>query len=230
MAQNHLDACPSIASGLSKDCSCEKEVAHYVKLAKISFGLFIFELFGGLFSGSMALVADAFHVLADWIENIINVVVSRLAKKSDREKHIRKIGGVISGWLLLFMGVWITHEGWERFLSPHKVEWYMTLVASAGLCVNVYQKWLHEQALAEHRNTQHFWQSWHLWQDIIASVMVIVGGLFMLSSSNLYWIDGILSMGIGVLIVVIVGAKLFGFELHSHDHKHKHRDECDNKH
>ncbi len=230
MAQNHLDACPSVVSGLSEDCSCDKEVEHYIKLAKISFGLFIFEFFGGLFSGSMALMADAFHVLADGTENIINVVVSKLSKKSDGEKRIRKVGGVISGWLLLLMGIWIVYEGWERFISPHKVGWYMTLVAFAGLCVNVFQKWLHDKALTEHRNTQHFWQSWHLWQDIAASVMVVVGGLFMLSSSNLYWIDGILSMAIGLLIVVIVGAKLLGFELHSHDHEHKHGDKCDHRH
>ena len=222
MAQHHLDTCPSLHSGIGSDCTCAKEVSHYLRLAKISFGLFVFEIVGGFFSGSMALISDAVHVLADGTENMINVIVSRLSRKSENENTIRKIGGLISGWLLLLMGLWIIWEGWERYQNPHPVEWYMTLVAIIGLCVNVRQKWIHSKALPEHRNTQHFWQSWHLWQDIAASVAVIIGGLFMLSSNDLYWIDGVLSIAIGLLIVIIVGARLLGVSLHTHDHTHHH--------
>ena len=205
-----------------EDCTCAQEVRHYIQLAKISFGLFLFEIIGGIFSGSMALISDAVHVLTDGIENIINIVVSHLSRKSINENMIREAGGIISGLLLLSMGIWIIWEGWERYNNPQHVEWYMTIIAMVGLCVNIFQKWLHGKALPEHRNTQHFWQSWHLWQDIASSIAVIIGGLFMLSSNDLYWIDGILSIAIGLLIVVIVSARLLGISLHSHDHTHKH--------
>jgi cobalt-zinc-cadmium efflux system protein len=191
----------------------------------------VFEFVGGLFSGSMALISDAFHVLADGAENMINVVVSRLSRKNWDEEGSRKLGGMISGWLLLFMGVLIVYEGWERFHEPHEVEWYMTIIATAGLGVNLRQKWLHNQALSEHRNSQHFWQDRHLWSDILASIAVILGGLIMIVSDDLYWIDGALSIAIGMWIVILTAAKLLGVKLHSHNHEHKHgEDECKHRH
>lgn len=230
----HLNKCPSITTGLTEDCSCGKEVAHYLNLAKWSFGLFLFEVAAGLFSNSMALVSDAFHVLADGTENMINVFVSHLSREGWNEETVRKVGGVASGLLLLFMGFLIIHEGWERYHEPHEVKWFMTFLAAVGLGVNLRQKWLHNQALPEHRNNQHFWQSWHLWSDIFASVAVIVGGIIMLISNDLYWIDGALSVAIGVWIVILVTAKLCGFEIHSHDHDHQHEHhnghKCDHKH
>lgn len=228
MAQNHLDACPSVASGLSQDCSCKEESTHYLRLAKISFGLFIFEVLGGLFSGSMALLSDALHVLLDGTENIISAIVSRLALKGSDEKKMRSIGGKISAVLLLFAASGIVYEGYKRILAPHKVEWYMVIIAVTGLGVNLWQINLHWGTPEEHRNQTHFWQNWHLLSDISASVAVVVGGVIMLVADKWYWIDGVLSFGIGILIMTFVGTKLLGFELHSHDHRNHAG--CDHKH
>lgn len=229
MAQNHLDACPSLVSGLLQDCSCIEEEKNYLILAKLSFGLFGFELLGGLGSGSMALVSDALHVIVDGTESIVNVVVSRLSRQSDNEAELRKLGGKISALLLLFASAWIITEGLERFHHPHKVEWYMTIVAIIGLMVNLVQQHIHWKAPKEHRNEQHFWQNWHLWGDISSSVAVVIGGAIMLFSSNLYWVDGALSVVIGLWLALLTGAKLIGVEFHSHEH-HEHGAGCDHKH
>lgn len=230
--QFHLDKCPSNTTGLSENCSCEAEVAHYLNLAKWSFGLFVFEIVGGLLAGSIALMSDGFHVLADGTENIINVVVSRLSRKNGNEEHIRRVGAIISGWLLLFMGGWIVYEGWERLVAPHEVERFMVIIAVVGLAVNLRQKWLHDKALPEHRNRQHFWQNRHLWSDIGASIAVIIGGVLMLTSAKLYWIDGALSIAIGLLIMTITAVRLLGFEVHSHEQEYDHaqHNKCDHKH
>ncbi|HBH71737.1 MAG TPA: hypothetical protein DDX26_02650 [Candidatus Yonathbacteria bacterium] len=217
---NHLEACPSVRSGVSKDCSCDKEVKHYLKLAKLSFSLFIFELLGGIFSGSMALVSDALHVLLDGMENIVSAIVSRLSLKGYDEKIVRDFGGKISALLLLFASSGIVYEGFERILTPHEVEWYMVLVAIIGLAVNLWQKSLHNEALEEHRNQTHFWQNRHLISDISASAAVVIGGLVMFFAEGLYWIDGVLSVGIGVMIVFFTIAKLLGFDIHKHDYEH----------
>lgn len=236
MTQNHLNACPSLASGEPEDCSCNKEQQHYLRLAKISFGLFAFEFFGGLFSGSMALMSDALHVLMDGTENIISVIVSRLARKGVDEKKIRGIGAKVSAFLLFFIAGSIVYEGYERIITPHKVEWYMVIIATVGLGVNLWQRKLHQGALHEHRNVTHFWQDIHLLSDISTSVAVIVGGLIMLITGKWYWIDGVLSVGIGILIMTFTGARFMGGELHSHDHgahdhtEHKHGAKCSHRH
>lgn len=220
--QFHLNKCPSNTTGLTKDCSCETEVEHYLNLAKWSFGLFVFEFLGGLFSFSLALISDACHVLADGAENMINVAVSRLSRKNGNEEYVRKVGGIISGWLLFFMGTLIVHEGWERMLAPHEVKEYMVIFAIIGLGVNLRQKWLHNQSLPEHRNRQYFWQNLHLWSDVAASVAVIFGGLIMLISKGWYWLDGALSIAIGGWIITITAMRLFGKNVHRCDEDHRH--------
>ncbi len=228
MAQNHLNACPWHTTGLLKDCSCDKEVGHYLKLAKWSFGLFSFEMFVGWRSGSVALMSDAVHVLMDGAENIVSAIISMLARKHTNEKQLREIGGRISALLLLIVAGLIIHEGYERFLIPSKVEWYMTIAAIIGLGVNLRMRKLHQEVSKEHKNYTHFWQDWHLISDTVASVAVIVGGIIMLVDNELYWIDGVLSIGIGTLIIVLVIGKLLGFDFHSHNnetgrgHHHHH--------
>lgn len=225
-SQFHIAKCPSNVTGLSEDCSCEKEISHYLTLAKWSFGLFVFEFVGGLFSGSMALISDSLHVLLDGTENIVSAVVSKLAQKNKGEETLRKVGGRISATLLLFAGSGIIYEGWERIITPHRIEWYMTIIATIGLCVNLWQMSLHHNALAEHRNQTHFWQNWHLMSDISASVAVVIGGTIMLIANKWYWIDGVLSVGIGLLIVVMTGGRILGVDFH----KHTHDVECNHKH
>jgi len=222
VAHNHLDACPSLESGRFEDCSCLAEEIRYITLAKWSLGIFSLESLGGYFSGSIALMSDSLHVLVDGTENIVNAIVSRLSRQSDREMRLRKRGGVISALLLLIAGGWIVVEGINRISSPHKVEWYMTLVAVLGLGGNLVQRWIHQKAPKEHRNIQHFFQDLHIWGDILSSLAVILGGTVMLATENLYWVDGALSIIIGIWIIIITTMRLFGKKHQCGDHPHHH--------
>lgn len=218
MAQNHLDACPSLASGLSQDCSCVGEEKRYIDLALLSLFLFAFEFVGGIATGSKALESDALHVLVDGTESGLNAIVSRFSRKGEHEAILRKTGGVVSALLLLLAGVWIILEGFERFHSPHKVEWYMVIIATIGLGVNLLQRFILWKAPKEHHNIQHFWQNWHLWGDISSSVAVIIGGVIMWATDSFYWIDGALSVVIGIWIAMITGGRLIGVDFHRHTH------------
>lgn len=195
-----------------------------------SFGLFVVEFLGGYFSGSMALMSDALHVLLDGTENIVSAIVSFLARKNKDEEKMRRIGGAVSASLLLVAAGVIIHEGYERILEPKEVEQWMILVAIGGFAVNLRQMWLHNQAEDEHRNQTHWWQNMHLMSDAAASLVVIVGGAIMIVARGLYWIDGVLSVGIGGVIVMITIAKLFGIEIHHHSHSHSEGSKCNHKH
>lgn len=232
----HLEKCPSKNTGVEKDCSCNHEQQHYLKLAVISFSLFLGEFFGGLFSGSIALMSDSFHVLMDGTENMISMIVSRKARKGADEKRIRSIGAKISAGLLFLIAGGIVYEGYQRLLSPQKVESYMVIIALIGLGVNLLQRKIHQGALHEHHNVTHFWQDIHLLSDIATSVVVVIGGVIMLTTGGYYWIDGLLSVGIGILIMVFTGARFAGVELHSHEghdhahHSHHHGPGCSHNH
>ncbi len=227
MEGNHLNACPALRTGTERDCSCSSEESRYLTLAKWSLCLFVSEFLGGWFSGSLALMSDALHVLVDGAENFVSAIVSRFARQGD-EDRVRKIGGTISAMLLLFASLWIIHEGMERISNPHKVEWYMIVIAFIGLLVNLLLWKIHHDAPDEHRNITHLWQDWHLLSDISASVAVIIGGVIMLIADGQYWIDGIISVGIGTWIALFTITRLLGFGLHHHHksnggcHDHQH--------
>lgn len=219
--QAHLDKCPYRESGNPKDCSCEDEVAHYTTLAKYSLGLFLFEIIGGIFSGSLALISDALHVLFDSIENIISIAVSRMSRVSANEKMVREVAGKISAILLMIGGFIVAIEGYDRINNPHEINgWIMLFFTTVGLGVNVRQLYLHRNARDEHRNITHFWQDKHLISDTATSVAVLIGGIIILISEDWAWLDGALSLAIGILIILFTIAKFCGLNIHTHDHKH----------
>ena len=224
MEENHLSACPALVNENGEGCSCITEENRYLTLAKGSFGLFLIEFAGGWFSGSLALMSDALHVLVDGAENLVSAIVSRFARQGEEER-VRKIGGMISAILLLSASIWIMYEGVERMTTPHKIKWYMTFVAIAGIVVNLKQREIHNQAPDEHLNVTHLWQDWHLLSDISTSAVVIAGGFIMLITDGLYWIDGFLSFGIGVWIAFFTLAKMLHFDLHGH-HSHNRKSDC----
>lgn len=217
MEKNHLSACPALWNGVEKDCSCTEEENRYLTLAKGSFGLFAFEFVAGWFSGSLALRSDAVHVIVDGTENFVSVIVSRSARKGD-EARVRKTGAMISALLLLFASAWIMYEGVERLTTPHEVSGYMVNFAIIGLIANIWLRKIHLEAPSEHRNITHAWQDWHLLSDISTSVAVIIGGFIMLLADGLYWIDGLLSFGIGAWIAFFTLARMLHFDLHAHPH------------
>lgn len=218
MAHSHLDNCPSLASENPEDCSCKEEVGHYIYLAKWSFGLFLFEFIGGVISGSIALISDSIHVLLDGTESALSAVVSKISCTHEDEHKVRKIGGMISAFLLLVVACVIIYEGWERVVTPHKVEWYMPIIAFIGLSLNVWLLHFHKKARDEHKNQTHGWQTLHFISDIFTSCLVIIGGVIMFTFDNLYWVDGVLSIVIGLLIVYLTSSRIMGIESHSHKH------------
>ncbi len=218
--KGHLNACRSLKTSVLTDCRCEDEEKRYVTLAKWSFGLFIFELVSGFFANSLALMSDAFHVLFDGMENILSVIVARMSRESEKdEERLRAIGGFISASMLLIVAGVIISEGWERFFEPHEVAWFMTGLATIGLLVNLWQRYYHQQAPAEHRNVTHFWQDRHLVSDIAASSAVIAGGLIMLIF-GWYWVDGLLSVAIGGWIAFLTIRRLVETVSGHHDYHH----------
>lgn len=217
----HLASCPANITGDEGACTCTKEVAHYLYFSFWSFALFAFEILGAFLSGSIALASDALHVLLDGTESMLSAAVSRLARTHHDEATVRRVGGTISAVLLLIAAIGIMYEGYARVLSPENVEPEVMYFAAIGLMINAYLKWKHNAVHEEHRNVTHFWQDWHLVSDMLGQLAVLIGGFVMTMAHGWYWIDGVLSIGIGLLIAILVGARLLGFRLHEHsDHTH----------
>jgi cobalt-zinc-cadmium efflux system protein len=107
---------------------------------------FILEIVGALISGSLALLADAGHMLSDLVGLFIAFVALTVAARpaTDRQTfgfaRAEVFGALINGLLLLGIAVFVAIEGVGRLLSPGTVEVLavpMLVIGVAGLLANV---------------------------------------------------------------------------------------------
>lgn len=219
MKNNHIAACQFLKTGRQSDCRCEEEVLHYMGLTMVSFGLFIVELLGGIFFGSLALISDSFHVLVDGSESFVSMIVSKRARTSTDEKMLRQRGGYLSALLLIGVALWIiVVEAPERITNPHEIHVeYMIALGLVGFVANLFMYFMHINAHEEHKNETHWWQELHIVVDTGASMLVVIGG-FAIGITGLSVIDPILSFFLGGLILFVALRRLLVKPKDSHDH------------
>jgi cobalt-zinc-cadmium efflux system protein len=102
------------------------------------------EVVGGLLTGSLALLADAVHMLSDNLALAISLVAVWLAgrpstpQRSFGYQRAEILAALANGVLLVALAIWIFVEAWGRFTDPPEVlAGWVALVAVAGLAVNV---------------------------------------------------------------------------------------------
>jgi cobalt-zinc-cadmium efflux system protein len=198
MPNGHIDACPHLTTGI---CTCKKESDRYQRLSLLSFSLFLIETAGALFTGSLALLSDAFHTLFDGAENILSAFIAHKARFTGNEVRLRRIGGTISAILIFVISWFILDEAFDRLdSSDHLVTGWAVPFAFVALGINWFQLKVHEEAPDEHRNVTHTWQRLHIVTDIGASVAALFGTV--LASVGIPLADTFISIGIVIVIWV----------------------------
>ncbi len=173
MPDGHINACRYQETGI---CTCRSESLRYLRLASLSLLMFVTEIIGGLLSGSLALISDAFHTLFDGTESILSAFVSHRSRFSKNEERVRKIGGFLSAILVSLVAYFIATEALERLMKPVDIHsgWGM-MFAVLAVGINFWQFRIHESAPHEHHNITHAWQKLHIVTDISGSVLAFIG-------------------------------------------------------
>ncbi|HEX7718535.1 MAG TPA: cation diffusion facilitator family transporter, partial [Woeseiaceae bacterium] len=116
-----------------------------LKIALLLTAIFmVVEVVGGIVSGSLALLADAGHMLADSLALALALLAFRLslrpadAKRSYGYHRFQTLAAFVNGLALIVVVVWILVEAAGRLMAPPQVLGGMMMaVAGAGLLVNV---------------------------------------------------------------------------------------------
>jgi cobalt-zinc-cadmium efflux system protein len=169
-------------------------------------GLFmIVEVVGGLITGSLALLADAGHMLTDVAALGLSAFAMWMAARpSTPEKtygyHRAEIlAAVTNAVVLLLLALWILYEAYRRvFEPPHVLGVPMLLIGFVGLAVNVASMKLLADESASSLNVRSAYLE--VLSDAISSVGVILGGVT-IWLTGWFLIDPLLSAGISVFIV-----------------------------
>ncbi len=177
-----------------------------VRFALVLTALFmVVEVIGGLFSGSLALLADAGHMLTDTMALLLAAVAFRVSarpadsKRSFGYHRFQILAAFVNGLTLLFIVAWILFEALQRFMDPPSVTGDLMLaVAAAGLLVNVVVFAILHGGDRENLNMRG--AALHVLGDLLGSVAAIVAAIVILTTG---WmpIDPLLSVAVAALIL-----------------------------
>jgi len=115
-----------------------------LSMLSLTFTYFLVELIVGNITNSVALVADAFHMLSDVISLVIAIVAVRISKRrSDINTYgwvrAEVVGANINTVFLLALCLTIVFDAVKRFITPERIEKVdlLLIVGSIGLGINI---------------------------------------------------------------------------------------------
>ncbi len=163
------------------------------------------EVVGGILSGSLALLADAGHMLTDTMALALTAFAFRVSARPADEKRsfgyqrFQIIAAFVNGLSLFLVVGWILVEAVRRFIDPPVVLGQtMLVVAGAGLIVNIVAFIILHGADQQNLNMRG--AALHVIGDLLGSVAAIVAAIVIMSTG---WmpIDPILSVVVAMLIL-----------------------------
>jgi cobalt-zinc-cadmium efflux system protein len=164
------------------------------------------ELVGGLVANSLALLADAGHMLSDAAALVLSLLAMWIARRPPTARRTfgyyraEILAALVNGAALVAISIYVFVEAYFRFRSPPRVmgAWMMA-IAVGGLLVNVAGLVILHGARNDSLNVHGAWL--HVLGDAAGSVGTIVaGGLIWALGWN--WADPLASVLIGVLIIL----------------------------
>lgn len=172
--------------------------------ASLTAGFMVAEAVGGLLTGSLALLADAGHMLSDSFSLFLALAAVSLAARPATARHsfgfkrAEILAALINGVLLVVVSIWVIVEAIRRLQDPVEILGPgMLAIAVAGLVVNVLAAWVLMRSGGESLNVRAALR--HVLGDLAGSVGVILAAGVIIFTG---WeqIDAIVSILISLLI------------------------------
>ena len=139
------------------------------------------QIVAGVFSGSLALIADAIHNLSDALSLVIAFVARRIGKRpADASMtfgygRAEVVAALINYTTLIVVAFYLAAEGVQRLFNPQEVEgWIVVIVAGVALVIDTITALLVMQLSKDSANMRAAFL--HNVADALGSVAVIVGG------------------------------------------------------
>ena len=169
-------------------------------------GYMFAEVIGGLLSGSLALIADAGHMLTDAASIALALVALHFASRPESAQRtfgyqrLEILAALLNALTLWLIAGWVVYEAYHRFMDVPDVKGGLMLsVGLGGLVVNIAAAWILHRSAEHSVNVEGAFQ--HVMADLLGSVGVVVSGVLVWAFG---WTlaDPILSVVIGVLILL----------------------------
>ena len=165
----------------------------------------LIQIYGGLVTGSMALISDALHNMGDFTSLVISYMALRMGRRGPtREqtfgyKRIEVFAAVFNVALLYGVALFIAFEGWRRLYHPQPIKgWFVIWVALAGMIANAFSAILLNRGARVNLNMRSAFL--HMITDALVSLGVAILGVVWLFRPW-YWLDAVVSWVIVAMIL-----------------------------
>ena len=206
MGHDHHDHEHDHADGHSHVQEADEGNMKRVLIALLLTGTFMFvEVVGGIISGSLALLADAGHMLTDTMALALAAAAFHVSKRpaggslTYGYQRFQILAAFVNGLSLLLIVGWIFYEAAQRFITPREVAGEtMLVVAAAGLVVNIIAFAVLHSGDQDNLNIRG--AALHVAGDLLGSVAAIVAAIVIIYTGQTL-IDPILSVAVALLIL-----------------------------
>lgn len=172
----------------------------------VTAGFMLVEVIGGFLSGSLALLADAGHMLTDTAALLFALLAVQFSRRPPTIRHtfgwlrLTTLAAFVNAIALVVITILIVWEAIERFRTPRPVEGGMMMaIAVAGLLANILSFWLLHHG-SEEKNLNVRAAALHVLGDLLGSVGAIIAALIIIWTG---WTpaDPILSILVSLLVL-----------------------------
>ena len=169
----------------------------------LNFAFSVFELIGGAFVGSVAILSDALHDMGDAVGIGVSYFCEQHSQKKPDAKHtygfIRYsvLGGFITTLILLFGSVGVIYQAVLRMMNPATIHYNgMVAFGIVGIIVNGIAAYFTHGGHSVNQRAVNL----HMLEDVLGWIAVLLGAVVM-KFTGLDCLDGITSIIIAVYIL-----------------------------
>ncbi len=170
----------------------------------------LIELFGGLFTGSIAILSDSLHDFGDALSIGLSYFLEKKSKKQPDLNYTygyvrySVMGSIITTLILLIGSLLVIFEAAKRLFNPVVINYDgMILLAIFGIIINLGATYFTRKGDSLNQRAVNL----HMLEDVLGWIVVLIGAICM-RFTNLYFLDAILSIGVALYIFYHAGKNI----------------------
>jgi len=164
----------------------------------------LFELFGGFFTNSVAIISDAIHDFGDSISIGISYFLEKKSKKKPDNKYTYGytrysiLGAFITNTILITGSVLVIVSATQRIINPIEINYNgMLIFAIFGASINFLAAYFTKDGDSLNQKAVNL----HMFEDVLGWLIVLIGS-FIIKLTKILWIDSVISIIVSIIIIL----------------------------
>ena len=172
----------------------------------VNTALFALKYWAGIVSGSIALLADAWHTLSDSISSVVVILGAKLASKQPDKEHPfghgrwELVSSIVIAMILVLIAVGFIRDSVSALKTKESAD-FGTLAIVVTVISVVVKELMAQYAFRlgkKSGNSSVKADGWHHRTDALSSLVILVGILF---KNRFWWVDGVLGIVVSMMLI-----------------------------